>query len=101
MNRRLQLHAKLIDVLGTSKAYFQPPESIRMDYPCIVYHRDKIDTKYADNIQYLNKKRYTVTVIDKNPDSEIPGRLSKLPLCKFDRHYTKDNLNHDVYNIYY
>jgi len=40
-------------------------------------------------------------VIDKDPDSEIPGMVAKLPLCKFVRHYTTDNLNHDVYRLYY
>lgn len=45
--------------------------------------------------------RYELTVIDKNPDSDILDRVASLPMCAFERHYTADNLNHDVYNIYY
>ena len=72
-----------------------------MEYPCIVYSRIKTDDKFANNGLYLQKKRYSVKVIDRNPDSASPDKIAKLPLCSFDRHYTADNLNHDVYNIYY
>lgn len=101
MRRRLQLQQLLVNILGSNNVYFQPPESFRMNYPCIVYERSSEDTKFADNKLYLHKKRYTITVIDKNPDSIIPDRIAELPLCKFNRHYKVDNLNHDVYNLYY
>jgi hypothetical protein len=42
-----------------------------------------------------------ITVIDANPDSEIPGRIASLSMCIFDRAYRADNLNHDVYQLYY
>lgn len=72
-----------------------------MQYPCIIYARNRVSTTYADNLPYNHRVCYIVTVIDSNPDSDIPSRIGTLPLCKFDRHYTADNLNHDVYNIYY
>jgi len=34
-NRRIQLHEILCDVLGTRNVYFQPPESVDMNYPAI------------------------------------------------------------------
>ena len=101
MHRRLELHNTLVMALGTRYVYFQPPESIKMQYPCIVYNRSSADSKYANNQLYLNKKRYTVTVIDKNPDSPIPDKIGRLPLCRFDRHFASDSLNHDVYTLYY
>ena len=101
MNRRLELHDILVGILGSKYVYFQPPESIKMTYPCIVYGRSSADTKYANNKIYQSKKRYTVTVIDKNPDSDIPDKLEQLPLCKLDRHYATDNLNHDAFTLYY
>lgn len=101
MDRRLQLHNILVNILGSSNVYFQPPSTVQMKYPCIVYSREKIDAKFADNIIYLNKKRYQVTVIDSDPDSSIPGEVMKLPYCQFDRHFTANNHNHDVFNIYY
>ena len=101
MSRRLELHQILVDALGSGNVYFQPPASVQMKYPCIVYERNSGDFKFADNKLYLHKKRYNITVIDKNPDSIIPDRVAELPLCKFNRHYKVDNLNHDVYNLYY
>lgn len=101
MSRRLELHEILVGLLGSKYVYFQPPESISMTYPCIVYGRSSADTIYADNKVYRNKKRYTVTVIDKDPDSDIPDKLLGLQLCKFDRHFNTNNLNHDVYTLYY
>lgn len=101
MERRLRLHQILTEILGTKNVYFQPPENTKMEYPCIVYQRNAADTKFADDKPYLNTKRYMVTVIDYDPDSEIPDKIAALPLCAFDRHYTADDLNHDVYNLYY
>src|SRR6516162_5813784 len=97
MAQRLELQSRLTDILGSSNVYFQPPPSIQMAYPCIIYHRDDEDTRHADDIVYKSKKRYQVTVIDPDPDSDIPDKVGALPMCVFDRFYTADNLNHDVY----
>ena len=101
MEKRLQLQEILKSLIDNQKVYFQPPENIRMEYPCIVYERDYAVTEYANNSPYAHTKRYQVTVIDKDPDSEIPDRVSNLPLCKFAQHFKADNLNHDVYNLYF
>lgn len=101
MGQRLALHQILKGILGTSYVYFQPPESTIMQYPCIVYSRDNAKSQFADGMSYLHKKRYQVTVIDRDPDSEIPDKLAKLPLCTFLRFYTADNLNHDLFQLYY
>lgn len=81
--------------------YFQTPSTLRMSYPCIVYKLDNVNTKYADNLPYAYRKRYTVTVIDKNPDSVIPDRIGSLPLSSFRTKFEKENLNHFVYQLYY
>jgi len=106
MRSRLELHDLFIDILGTrneevSRVYFQPPASLMMNYPCIVYGRSSGDTKYANDIKYHRMKQYQVTVIDADPDSVIPDKIENFPLCKFSTHFTKDNLNHDVYMLYY
>jgi len=79
--------------------YFQPPTL--MLYPCILYAQYSGKTQFADNDPYNHRKRYTVTAIDKNPDSLIPDELAKLSTCVFDRHFTSDNLHHWVFNLYY
>ena len=104
---RLELHDILKHILGSidssyeKNLYFQPPETIKMNYPCIVYKRASGDTQFADNSPYIYRVRYEITVIDENPDSLIPGEIAKLPMCIFDRNYTADNLNHDVYDLYF
>ncbi len=81
--------------------YFQPPANVTMAYPAIRYERARIDNLSANNNVYKQDVAYTVTVIDKDPDSEIVRKVSQLPLCRFNRHYTADNLNHDVFLIYF
>ncbi len=99
--RRLQLHEVLCEVLGSEHAYFQPPESVKMKYPAIVYSLDDIENVHADDGVYLSHRRYQIIVIDKDPDSEIVGRVASLPTCQFNRHYNQENLNHDVFTLYF
>ena len=101
MNNRIKLHELLCETLGSRQVYFQPPESVKMKYPAIVYSRNRIDNKHADDGAYIHSPSYSITVIDKNPDSEIVENISLLPRCRFDRHYISDNLNHDTFTIYY
>ena len=42
-----------------------------------------------------------VTVIDPDPDGILSDKVLALPMSSFDRHFTMNNLNHDVYNVYY
>lgn len=80
--------------------YYQPPESVKLVYPCIIYERRSGDTRFADNLPYTFTMGYTVTVIDKDPDSDIPLQVAKLPMCRMDRCFTSDNLNHSVFVLY-
>ena len=101
MSTRLELHELLCEILGSEHVYFQPPESIRMQYPAIVYSRDDIENEPANNKPYIQSTVYNVIVIDADPDSEIVDRISKLPMCIFDRYYAADNLNHDSFTLYF
>jgi hypothetical protein len=101
MGQRLELQDLLISLLGSPNVYFQPPPNVQMIFPCITYRRDFEQIEYADDNPYMHKKRYLVTVIDRNPDSDIPEKIASLPLCVYDRFYTSDNLNHDVYKLFF
>lgn len=100
LNDRLALHELLCEKLGSRNVYFQPPESIKMKYPAIVYSRNRIENTSADNIVYRQSVRYTITVIDRDPDSEIVERISQIPRIMFDRSYISDNLNHDTFTLF-
>jgi hypothetical protein len=99
MAPRLQLHDILKEF--TDNVYFQPPENITLEYPCIIYQRDYAETKFADDIPYNHTLRYVVTVIDRDPDSDIPGKVASMPMCLYNRFFTADNLNHDVYRLFF
>lgn len=101
MGLRLNLQTQLEDILGTRAVYFQPPANVQMEYPCIVYTRDNARTRFAGNLPYRYVKRYQVTIIDRDPDSPIPDKVAALPMCIFDRSFVADNLNHDVFNLYF
>ncbi len=97
--RRLDLQT-LLETLAPN-VYFQPPDNVQMQYPCIVYQRYIATTEFADNAPYKNNERYQVTVIDSNPDSDIPDKVKLLPMCIKNRFFVANNLNHDVFNLYY
>lgn len=99
MAPRLELQSKLEAVLGTDKVYFQPPASVTLTYPCIVYKRSGIKSLFGDNIPYFLSKEYTLTVIYKDPDSDLVDKVAQLPKCKLDRTFTSDNLYHAVFTI--
>lgn len=101
MANRLDLQAELEELLGSRNVYFQPPASVRINYPAIVYTRSDIDNTFADDSVYMQSHFYEVTVIDEDPDSKIVDAISKLPTCRFSRHFTSENLNHDTFIIYY
>lgn len=101
MPNRLDLQTILEQLLGSRNVYYQPPESIKMSYPAIVYERENIRNNFANNSVYKQAHAYKVTVIDYDPDSEIVEKVSALPMCSFSRHFPSDNLNHDVFTLYY
>ena len=101
MDRRPKLHALLVSILGSNNVYFQPPPTIKMNYPCIVYNRSSGDSQYADNEAYAFTLRYTVTYIDRKPENDIVEKLALIPMCRYDRFYTANGLNHDVFSLYY
>ena len=101
MDRRLKLNQLLRDILGSDNVYYQPPMSISIKHPCIIYSLKRIDSKYADDTSYHSRKGYDIIVIDRDPDSAIPDRIGALPYVSFDRCYVSDNLNHSVFTLYY
>lgn len=101
LERRLELHSKLVALLGSHNVYFQPDSNVKMKYPAIVYERNVINNRHANDNPYTQSLGYTVKVIDKNPDNETIAKIAQLPMCSFDRHYVADNLNHDVFTLYY
>jgi hypothetical protein len=68
-----------------------------MIYPCIVYERTKIINTVASNKVYIQDYSYQITAIYKNPDDELPKKLSKSLICDHIRHFVSDGLYHDIF----
>lgn len=100
-DRRLELHNLLLSIMTNGNVYHQPPESLKLKYPCIVYERSRNQELYADNLPYNRRLRYTITLIDKNSVSEYLDPIMDIPFCTYDRHFANDDLNHDVFNLYF
>lgn len=99
MESRLELQTLLEEILESQNVYYQPPESVKMSYPAIIYSLKNIKNNFANNSVYSQYTEYEITVIDTDPDSEIVSKISKLPMCRFDRSYPSDNLYHTVFTL--
>lgn len=98
---RLQLQSLLETLLGSNNVYFQPPPNLEMEYPCIVYDVDQASTDFADNAPYNYVKRYQITVMAEDPDSNIPDKVAALPMTLFNRNFAANDLHHNVFLLYF
>lgn len=104
MKDRLSLQSELEEILGSKNVYYQPPESTVVKtrgYPAIIYSFSRYRKDNADNGTYLLHRSYDIILIHPDPDNTIKDEIACLPMCRFDRHYKADNLNHYAYTIYY
>lgn len=99
--KRLELQGILETIMGEHPVYFQPPSSIELTYPAIIYKRSSVKNLFADNVKYDRRTRYQITLIDRDPDSTYRDSIEQLPLCTFSQHFVSDSLNHDIYDIYF
>lgn len=102
MKTREELHEELCDVLGSRHVYFQPPENLKIKYPCIVYNLEAMDNRKADNIRYISYDRYLLTVISDDPDFDCFIKLmDRFDMCDLDRAATSEGLNHWYLTLYW
>lgn len=99
--RREQLQAVLEAAQGSENVYFEPPETVRMQYPCIVYSRENPHKTYADNQGYIYEQRYSLTLISRDADNPVVDTIGRMPKASWLRGFKADGLNHDVLELYY
>ena len=97
---REELQTFLENIMGSRRVYFQPPETLKINYPCIIYEIERVRNQYANNDIYLQDYFYKLILVDSNPDSEYFKKLCKTPECRFVNYYVSENLNHFVFQIY-
>lgn len=100
--RRYEFQAKLAECLGSKNVYFNPPESMKISYPCIVYARSRKSIKRADDNAYSTRTGYDVTIIQRDPDASIVDSIFySFPYVQYNRTFVSENLYHDVFVIYF
>lgn len=100
LHTRNELHAALVEALGSPFVYYEPPASTKLHYPCIVYNKLDYNTKHADNKPYKLFPYYNVIVISPVPDDPASEKVAMLSTATPGRRYTADNLFHDPYTIH-
>lgn len=100
-SRRIQLQQVLEEISPELHVYFQPPESIQLSYPCIIYTVAPGKKQYASNDIYHYKQKYLVTLIYNDPDSDIPTKVESLQYCQREQHMVVQNLYHDVFQLFF
>lgn len=100
-NSREHLQEFLEEMLGSDNVLFEPPENVKLSYPCILFKRDNIDNTFANNNVYNQQYSYQVTIIEYDIDTELVDKFTKLTNCKFDRTYSMGDLVHTVFTMYY
>lgn len=101
MASRLNLQEEFEAILGTRNVYFDPPTSIKISYPCIIYKLSKHNSTYANGKKYVKKTSYDVILVDKNPDSTYCQAIEDMEYCTHDRTYRTDGLSHYAYTLFY
>lgn len=101
MDKRLKLQKELEELVG-GNVYFQPPASVRLAYPCVIYNLAVGDIRRADDTVYTYTNRFELLFIYKQSNMEIVEKVLKaFPMCSISRIYIADNLYHYAFNLYY
>lgn len=97
-----KLDQEFVRILGNENVYFQPPASIKLKYPCIVYEFDTTDTKSASNNKYILTNRYSVKHIFKSLENEKKDEiLTNFQMIRHDNRMIADGLYQDSFTLYY
>ena len=101
-SRRFLLQNQLETLLGLDHVYFNPPESISLVYPCLIYTLSNKLVNSADDKMYKKMDRYELTYIHIDPDDLfVDSLLSNFNYIKFDRQAIVKNVYNDYLILYF
>ena len=101
MEGRLELHNVLKSL--TTNVYYEPADGQQLTYPCIVYNRQNLDNKRANNANlYVGNINYNVTYMSRNGGVTMMKNLLKaLPSASLINIMTIQGIYHETYSIYF
>ena len=98
--RRVELNSLFKKIVPN--VYFQPPENIKMKYPCIRYEFSNLDILHADNEKWLSTGvKYKVILITASPNPKAFNDIMSFKYCSFDRAIFSNGLYNYHFNLYY
>lgn len=99
---REELQSMLEEFLGSANVYWQPPESIKLKYPAIVYDLYRVNQRFGSDRQHIDYPGWSITIIDLNQDVDwVQKMLEAFRYCSLERVYIADNLAHYAFIVYY
>lgn len=102
MRSHYDLQAELSKIENVKQVYWDPPESLKLEYPCIVVSQSNVFKRFANNGRYIRIPGYDVMVIDPDTDSEIYLEvLNRFKYCDEKVPFEADGLSHWPLLIYY
>ena len=102
MVSRLKLQEELEEILGSKNVYFQPPASVKLKYPCIIYELTNTDVKRADNKTFVTTNCYHVKHLFKTLEREKKNDLLlHFMMISHDNRMIVDGLYNDDFTLYY
>lgn len=97
-----EMQAEYAVIPGVTEAYYQDPGDSSMLPPYIMIERTApSNVRHADNIMYNLYKQYTVTVVVRDPRSEIPDLVEALPFTRLDRVFRLNGLHHFAFSVFF
>lgn len=84
--------------------YYNPSTSIRLQYDCFIFSRNNTSTSRADNKAYRKTPRWTITYVcrdGRDTDILIDKMLETFKWCTHETCYKANNLEHNVFNLYF
>lgn len=95
------IYAKLKEI-GVPNVYIDPPENIRMAYPCARVRLNIPRSRYADNKVHIFTPSWEIIYMSYEPDDEFLIKImDAFKMISANRHYTSDGLHHYPFILYY
>lgn len=95
------LHDVLKNLMPGIPIYFQPPESIRMQYPCLIYTIDGTNSVHADNIKYADTRIYQLILVQRQPDTYLLDVVNSLQMCEHTGRLVVGGLYQDQFRLFF
>lgn len=102
MTDRIKLQKVLSSLLSSDHVYYDPPENVKLRYPCFIYSDENPSIRNANNKLYTYMRAYNIIYIDKNPDNDMTQKMFEtFQYVRAGSSYVTEGLHHYTFDIFY